>query len=328
MGIKKRAIILALSISILLMLAKFVAYFITHSNAVFSDAAESVVNVIASSFAFYSIYLTSRPKDENHPYGHGKIEFFSAFLEGVLVLIAGLVIIVKAVYNIIYPQEVSSLFLGTIIIAISGLVNFFVGLYLMKVGKQEKSITLKADGKHLLTDTYTSIAIVVGLLLIQFTNVLWFDSLCAGLVALYIVVTGYKLVRSSVAGLMDESDSSLVARVANTLQKNRQNAWIDVHNLRTQQYGPDLHIDCHVTLPYYLKLTEVHKQISDIDAVINKSDIGKAELFIHADPCLPQCCHYCHVENCPVRAEAFKKEIIWTAELIVKNNKHFSNELL
>ena len=309
------------------MLTKFVAYFITGSNAVFSDAAESVVNVIASSFAFYSVYLTSRPKDENHPYGHGKIEFFSAFLEGVLVLIAGLVIIVKAIYNIIYPQEVSSLFLGTVIIAISGMINLFVGLYLIKIGNKQKSITLKADGKHLLTDTYTSIAIVVGLLLILFTNILWFDSLCAGLVAFYIVFTGYKLIRTSVGGLMDESDSSLVATVARTLQTNRQDAWIDVHNLRTQQYGADLHIDCHVTLPYYFELTEVHKQISDIDALVNKSDIGKAELFIHADPCLPQCCHYCHLSDCPVRAEPFKKEIIWTPELIVKNNKHFANEL-
>lgn len=310
------------------MLAKFVAYFITDSNAIFSDAAESVVNVIASSFAFYSIYLTSRPKDENHPYGHGKVEFFSAFLEGVLVIIAGLLIIIKAGYNFVYPQLVSNLFLGTAIIAVSGLVNLMVGLYLIKVGTAEKSIALKADGKHLLIDTYTSVAIVIGLILIQITNILWLDSLSAALVAFYIMYSGYKIVRGSVAGLMDESDNKLVAKVAETLQNNRQNAWIDIHNLRTQQYGADLHIDCHLTLPYYYELTEVHKQISKVDELINGSDIGNAELFIHADPCLPQCCSYCMMKDCPVRAEAFQKEIIWTSELIVKNNKHFSNELL
>ncbi|WP_457268460.1 cation diffusion facilitator family transporter [Pedobacter sp. UYEF25] len=319
---------ISLALSIVLMLAKFAAYFITDSNAIFSDAAESVVNIVASGFAFYSIYLTSRPKDENHPYGHGKVEFFSSFLEGILVLIAGLVIIVKAGYNFIYPQTISQLYLGTLVIGITGLANLLMGLYLIKVGTVERSITLKSDGKHLLTDTYTSVAVVIGLLLVQFTGLIWLDSLCAGLVAFYIVYVGYKLIRSSVAGLMDESDGLLVSQLANTLQENRQNAWIDVHNLRTQRYGPDLHIDCHVTLPYYFELTQVHQQISDFDELINKSKIGRAELFIHADPCLPQCCHYCHLENCPVRSERFKEEIVWTPELIVKNYKHFTNELL
>ena len=328
MDVRKKAIVISLGLSIVLMLAKFAAYFITDSNAVFSDAAESVVNVIASGFAFYSIYLTSRPKDENHPYGHGKIEFFSSFLEGILVLIAGLVIIIKSGYNVIYPQMVSQLYIGTIIIAITGFANLLMGLHLIKIGTAEKSITLKSDGKHLLTDTYTSLAVVIGLLLVQFTGLIWLDSLCAGLLAFYIIYVGYKLIRSSVAGLMDESDVLLVSQLASTLQQNREIAWIDVHNLRTQQYGADLHIDCHLTLPYYFELTEVHKQISDFDNLINRSKIGKAELFIHADPCLPQCCHYCRLDNCPVRSEAFKNEIIWTPELIVKNNKHFSNELL
>lgn len=328
MEIKKRAILLSLIISICLLIAKFAAFFFTDSNAIFSDAAESVVNVIASSFAFYSIYLTNRPKDENHPYGHGKIEFFSAFLEGVLVILAAILIIVKSSYNIVYPQAISNLVLGTIIIAVSGFINLLVGLYLKKIGRQQNSITLLADGKHLLTDTYTSIAIVVGLVAVHITNIVWLDSLSAGLIALYIGFTGYKLVRTSVAGLMDESDAAIVAKLALLLQNSREDAWIDVHNLRTQQYGPNLHIDCHITLPYYLQLTEVHQEISEIDKLINNSSVGDAELFIHADPCLPQCCNYCRVKNCAVRAEPFQREIIWTPELIVKNNKHFSNELL
>lgn len=123
------------------MLAKFVAYFITGSNAILTDAAESIVNVIAGSFAFYSIYLSTQPRDENHPYGHGKVEFFSAFVEGILILIAGVVIIFKSSYNLIYPHVVGELLTGTLIIGITGLINLIVGLYLINVGKDEHSIT-------------------------------------------------------------------------------------------------------------------------------------------------------------------------------------------
>lgn len=123
---------------------------------------------------------------------------------------------------------------------------------------------------------------------------------------------------------MDESNLELVKEVVEALQKNRQPSWIDVHNLRAQQYGADLHIDCHVTLPYYFDLNAVHKEISDIDKMINQEVSHSTELFIHADPCLPACCHYCKMENCPVRAEAFKGEIKWDMENVTKNQKHFS----
>lgn len=328
MTIKKKAIVISLIVSVILMLAKFVAYFITDSNAILTDAAESIVNVIAGSFAFYSIYLSTQPRDENHPYGHGKVEFFSVFVEGILILLAGVIIIFKSSYNLIYPHEVGNLLVGAIIIGLTGLVNLTIGLYLINVGKKEHSITLQADGKHLLTDTYTSGAIVIGLILIQFTGLIWFDSLLSILVGFYIIYSGYTLTRGSIGGLMDESDFTLVEEIVNILQKNRHNPWIDVHNLRTQQYGPEFHIDCHVTLPYYFDLNKVHQEISQIDELINKNGARKAELFIHADPCLPKCCHYCHMTECPVRAEAFREEIIWTPEIVIKNKKHYENELL
>ncbi|UKT65317.1 cation diffusion facilitator family transporter [Pedobacter mucosus] len=328
MTVKKRAIIISLTVSVILMLAKFVAYFITESNAVLTDAAESIVNVIAGSFAFYSIYLSTQPRDENHPYGHGKVEFFSAFVEGILILLAGVIIIFKSSYNLVYPHQVGNLLAGTLIIGITGLVNMIVGLYLINVGKDEHSITLQADGKHLLTDTYTSAAIVLGLILLQVTGIVWFDSLLSVLVGFYIIYSGYTLTRGSVGGLMDESDFTLVEEVVEVLQNNRHNPWIDIHNLRTQQYGPEFHIDCHVTLPYYFDLNKVHQEISQIDELINKNGFRKAELFIHADPCLPKCCHYCHMAMCPVRAETFKGEIKWTPEIVIKNQKHFENELL
>lgn len=321
---KKKAILVSLCISVILMLAKFGAYFITHSNAILTDAAESIVNVLASSFAFYSIYLTTLPKDENHPYGHGKVEFFSAFVEGVLIAVAGLIIIFKSSYDLIVPREIHQLLDGAIIIGITGLINMFVGYYLINTGKKHRSLTLEADGKHLLTDAVTSAGLVLGILLIQVTRIYWLDSVISILLGCYIVYSGYKLTRKSVGGLMDESNVELVEKIVGILQHNRHDSWIDVHNLRAQQYGSDLHIDCHLTLPYYYDLNRVHTEISSIDHLINGNAERNTELFIHADPCLPECCNYCKLKDCPVRQEAFVAEIGWNIENATKNKKHFS----
>jgi len=307
----------------LLMLAKFTAYFITNSNAILTDAAESIVNVIASSFAFYSIYLTTMPKDQNHPYGHGKVEFFSAFVEGVLIAIAGIIIIGKASYNLVYPSVIKQLFEGALIIAGTGLINMLVGYYLINTGKKHHSMTLEADGKHLMVDAITSGGLVIGVLLIYFTEIYWLDSFISILLGIYIVYNGYRLTRRSVGGLMDESNTDLVKAIVGILQDNRRDTWIDVHNLRAQQYGADLHIDCHFTFPYYYDLNQVHKEISAIDKLINTKKERAVELFIHADPCLPECCHYCKMKDCPVRKANFSGEIQWTIENATKNKKHF-----
>jgi len=320
---KKKAILVSLCISIVLMLAKFGAYFLTHSNAILTDAAESIVNVLASGFAFYSIYLATLPKDENHPYGHGKVEFFSAFVEGALISIAGLIIIFKSSYDLIFPKEIFQLLEGAVIIGSTGVVNLIVGYYLIRTGKKHRSLTLEADGKHLLTDAVTSAGLVAGIILIKITQVFWLDSVISILLGIYIVYSGYKLTRTSVGGLMDESNIGLVKTIVDIMQENRQDAWIDVHNLRAQQYGSDLHIDCHITLPYYYDLNQVHTEISDIDKLINGSGEHDTELFIHADPCLPECCTYCRMKNCPVRQEAFHGEITWTVDNATKNKKHF-----
>lgn len=320
---KKKAILVSLCVSILLMLAKFAAYLLTHSNAVLTDAAESIVNVLASSFAFYSIYLTTRPKDKNHPYGHGKVEFFSAFLEGCLIGIAGIVIIFKSVYNLFFPIVITKLFEGAIIIGVTGVINLIVAFYLINTGKKHRSITLEADGKHLMSDAVTSTGLVIGMIIIYLSQLYWLDSVISILFGLYIMFTAYKLTRRSVGGLMDESNTELVKSIIDVLQEHREVPWIDVHNLRAQQYGADVHIDCHVTFPYYYDLNRVHREISEIDQLINAKVSHTSELFIHADPCLPACCNYCKVEPCPVRQEAFKAEIRWNLENVTKNQKHF-----
>jgi len=320
---QQRLILLSLMTGITLMLIKFVAYFLTDSNAIFTDAAESIVNVIASSFAFYSIYLSSRPKDENHPYGHGKVEFFSVFVEGGLIFIAGSIIVIKAGYNFFFPNELENLNEGIALIGVTAVINFTVGFYLMKRGKSIRSLTIEADGKHLQVDAYSSFGLIIGLYLIQLTNLPWIDILISFLLGSFILFNGYKLLRKSISGLMDESDLDVVEEVVNELNKARKHEWIDVHNLRVQRYGNELHIDCHVTLPNYYSLTEVHDRLSEFDSILNQGLQSPAEFFVHADPCMPECCHYCRVERCPIRSEAFRIEMEWTSENVTKNMKHF-----
>jgi cation diffusion facilitator family transporter len=306
--------------------AKFIAYSLTHSNAILTDALESIVNIMASSFAFYSIYLASMPKDENHPYGHGKVEFFSAFFEGALIFIAGLLIVGKAIYNLYYPAEIHQILDGMGILAITGVVNFVLGRYLIQKSKDFNSITLFADGKHLQTDAYSTLGLLVGLSLFYITKIVLIDTLLSLVLGLYILYSGYKLLRTSVGGLMDESDVEMVGTIIDILQENRRDAWIDVHNLRIQRYGNQLHVDCHVTLPNYFNLIQVHDEVSAIDTLVNQNTNIQTELFIHADPCIPQCCHYCRVKNCPIRSEDKIKDIEWNLMVVTNNKKHFVDE--
>jgi cation diffusion facilitator family transporter len=324
---QKKVILLSLVVGILLMLAKFTAYLITSSNSILTDAAESIVNILASLFAFYSIYIAAQPKDLNHPYGHGKVEFFSVFIEGALIIIAGVLISFKSVYNLFYPHEISELVIGTVIIGISGLINYALGYYLIDQSKKHNSLTLNADGKHLQTDSYTSAGLVIGLLLIYFTGLNYLDSILSISIGVFIINSGYKLVRKSVSGLMDESDFDTSDEIIAILNTHRKDSWIDMHNLRTQRYGPDIHIDCHITLPYYFDLNKVHEEVSEVDKLVNYKANSRTEFFIHADPCMPECCHYCRMLECSVRSEPKNMDIAWTIENVTKNEKHFTRDV-
>lgn len=319
---QKRIILISLVTGTVLMLAKFTAYFLTASIFVLTDAAESIVNVMASSFAFFSIYIAALPRDENHPYGHGKVEYFSVFIEGSLIGVAAITIIVKSVYSIFHPNNIHDLFTGAIIIGITGVINGALGYYMISKGKSLPSITIEADGRHLLADMVTSVGLVAGLLLINFTEIIWLDSALSILVGLYILFSSYKLVRRSVSGLMDEADFKIVKEVITVLNEKRRDSWIDIHNFRAQKYGNDLHIDCHLTLPNYFDLIRVHDEVKKVDKLINK-EVTKTELFIHTDPCVPQCCYYCSMPNCPIRSEPKREDIVWTMDKVIRNKKYF-----
>lgn len=314
---------ISLGLSIVLLILKFTAYFLTYSTAILSDAVESIVNVIASGFAFYSIYLANQPADQNHPYGHGKIEFLSAGFEGSMILSAGLVIIWQAILSFFEPKPLSNLDWGFVLVGVTALANAFVGRRLIRSGRQADSAALTADGKHLLTDTFSSVVVMVGVALVYLTGQQWIDSVLSLGLSLVIIYNGFTITRQSVARLMDEADVPTLHRVVTLLNVHKDRNWIDVHNLRVQKYGADLHIDCHLTLPYYWELKQVHDQVHHFEDTIKEGFQAEVEIFVHTDPCEKACCHYCRVANCPVRTSAFVQDVDWTPENLPLNQKHF-----
>ncbi len=310
-------------ISLLICAAKFFAFWITDSLVVLSDALESIINVAGSAFAWYSIYLSGKPRDREHPYGHGKIEFFSIGFEGALIFIAGLAILYESVYTFLHPAAVRDAGLGLWIITGAGLANFLLGYFLVQKGKQFNSVTLQGNGKHIMSDSYTSIGVLLALVLILLTGYQWIDPVASFVAGGIIIFTGFQLLRKAVGGLMDEADPSVVADIIRILNKNRRSSWVDVHNLRVQRYGNFYHVDCHVTLPFYYSLNQVHDEISAMDRLLNEQfEKGSIEFFIHTDPCLEMSCTHCLLNTCPERRRPFVQQLEWTHENLLPNRKH------
>jgi cation diffusion facilitator family transporter len=309
-------------LSVVLLIIKIVAYYLTHSLAVLTDALEGIVNIIAGFVGLYSLQLSAKPRDDDHPYGHGKIEFVSALLEGSLIIIAGLFIIYHAASGLLSPSIVHRLDIGTILIAITAAVNYFMGYRCVKIGTAHGSIALQASGRHLQSDAYTTFGIMLGIAVVYFTNLLWLDSVIAILFSLIIIWTGYKILRSSLAGILDESDQSLLIKLVDVLNKNRRKNWMDLHNLRIIKYGNVLHIDCHLTLPWYLNMHEAHLEIDDLTTLVRKNFGSSVEFFIHTDGCLEFSCRICSKDDCPVRQHQQEKKVEWTVENISSNTKH------
>ncbi|CAN5245894.1 cation diffusion facilitator family transporter [soil metagenome] len=322
--VAKRLIIISFLLSLVLVVIKFYAFYITSSNAILTDALESIINVFATGFAFYSIYLSTLPKDTNHPYGHGKIEFFSAGFEGALIILAGVFIIYQSILNLIEPEPLENLPVGIFIVAFAAIINGYLGYILHKSGTEMDSFTLIADGKHLITDAISSFILLFGIAIIHFTGYYILDSFISILFAFYILFNGYSLIRMSVAGLMDESNPQAMGKVVAILNANRKVNWIDVHNMRIQKYGPDIHIDCHLTLPFYYNLHKVHEELEELRKSLENNLDSNIEIFTHADPCIPgPCCNYCRVKGCAVRENPYKFDIDWNAENLAKDQKHY-----
>jgi len=310
------------ALSVLLLIAKTIAWYITGSVAILTDAFESIVNVVAGIIGVYSLYVSAKPRDQDHPYGHGKAEFISAAVEGTLISIAGLIIIYEAFNNLIHPHTIKKLDYGIVLVAVTGLINYFAGSVCIKTGTKNNSLALISTGKHLQTDTWSTMGIVVGLVLILITDLVWLDSAVAILFSIFIIFTGYKILRTSLAGIMDEADTTLLKKMVQTLNANRRENWIDLHNLRIIKYGSTIHLDCHLTVPWYLNVHEAHQEIDALSSLVQNEFGESVELFVHSDACMEFSCRICSKSDCTVRQHAFEKKVEWTMENISSNRKH------
>lgn len=316
--IKAQWIILV--VGILLFLIKIIAFIITDSVSILSDALESTINVITGFITLKSIQYAARPRDADHPYGHGKIELLTASIEGILILVAGIVIMIEAVSRLGNPPELPKMDIGILLIALTGLANYVLGRYSIKVGKSTHSIALKSGGKHLISDTYTTIALVGGLIIYYFSGLLWIDSALAIGFGGFILFTGSSVMRKTIQGLMDEADHEKLVELAQVLRTYRRHSWVNIHKLTYLKFGHIAHIDLHFTLPWYYNLVKVDEEVNQLKTILKErlteEDI---DISVQSEPCMESMCHQCQMD-CNVRKHPFLKNMDWTKAYITGTN--------
>lgn len=313
--IQRRRMALAassLAVGIGLMAVKFYAWWLTGSAAILSDALESIINVVAGGFALISVIMAARPPDATHPYGHGKIAFFSAGFEGALIIVAALGIFHTGILHLIEPRRIPNLNVGLLILLAAALVNLVMGLGLVRYGRKSDSLILEADGQHLLTDVVTSVGVLIGLVMVRLTGFLWLDGGIACLVGLNILRTGWRLVRQSFHGLMDAANPAVLEDLARLLIDNRRICWVDIHQLRAWKAGDHLHVDLHLVLPRDLQLEEAHRESKILENLIVDHYRGKASALIHIDPCIDDECPVCACQPCDTRNQNLQRQAEWT----------------
>src|SRR5262245_33616783 len=309
---------LSMVVAVVLLAAKFEAYRRTGSAAVLSDALESIVNVVAAAFGIGSILFAGRPADRNHPYGHGKIEYFSAAFEGGLIVFAAILIVYEALRSLVLGPELRALDLGLTIVLAAGVVNALLGLYLVRAGRRHASLTLVADGKHVLSDWWTSAGILVGLALVRLTGLQWLDPLVACLVAVQLFRTGYHLVREAARGLLDEEDPELLARLVAVLAQRIGGGIVHLHQLRARRAGRFHAVDAHLVVPEFWPGERAHALSDELGASVIRTLGVEGELVFHADPCRRAYCAACDLPDCPVRVEPFRGRPPLTLEEAVR----------
>jgi cation diffusion facilitator family transporter len=281
--LQRFAMRLSLVIGFLMFFAKIFAYMITGSAAILSDAAESVVHVVAVSFAAYSLSVSHRPPDRTHLYGHDKISFFSAGFEGAMIVIAALYIIYVSIQKWILGLELQNLGWGTLLIALAAVINGALGWYLLWVGKKKRSLILEANGRHVLTDCWTSAGVIIGLCLAMLTGWLQLDPLIAICVALNILWSGGKLMRQSIGGLMDEVDPMTGAQIRQLLNRMSVEFGVQYHGLRYRNAGNTLWVEFHLLFAKGTPLESAHKIATSIEEGIERELPSRTEVITHLE---------------------------------------------
>lgn len=297
------AVTVSFAAGLLLLGIKFTAYVLTGSTAIFADALEGIVNVAAAGFAMYALMLAHEPADADHPYGHGKVEFLAAGFEGGMILLAALLAIGKAIETFLQgvPLKTESLITGVSLMSFALLVNTFIGLFLIRTGQRQSSLTLEADGRHLITDAVTSLAALMALVIVRTTGWSYADPLAAVLVSLYIGWTGIGLVRRSTAGLMDEQDAADAAMLRRILdshvgERGAEPRICSYHKLRHRHSGRYHWVDFHMVVPAWWDIARGHRAASAIEYEIEQA-LGEGNATAHVEPCSEKGCSTCELHG-------------------------------
>ncbi|NDB30258.1 cation diffusion facilitator family transporter, partial [archaeon] len=248
--------------------------------------------------------------------------FVSSAFQGSLIIGVGCLIIYESVQSYYNPGTLHNLGNGFWILILIALINIGTALYVMRMGKKNKTTSLITSGKLFLIDFFTTFSVALGLLILMFTGIQKVDAIIAILLGAWVLYDGYKILRASLAGIMDEADMALLENVIAEINDNRNDHWVDLHNLRVIKYGPLLHIDCHLTMPWYLNVHEAHTMMDQFTDLVKSKFGDSVEFFIHIDGCMPFSCDICSIRQCEKRQAPFQKRLNWTMENVLANTKH------
>lgn len=294
---------ISFAVSIVVLGMKFFAYQLTGSTAVLSDATESIVNVVAALTSLFVMRAVAEPADEEHPYGHGKLEFFSAAFEGGLIAFAAIAIGFESIRVLIEGKTLNTPDVGMWVMGGAALVNLALALYLRTIGKKHQSIALQASSRHVLSDVWTTAGVLVGLGVVWVTGMMWLDPLIALVIAFHLGYEGYKIVRGSVGGLIDEADQASLSDLASAFQKNKEPWVIDIHQLRVIRSGKFHHVDTHLVVPEYWDVLKTHEKTIEFEKKVVETYPFDGEIAFHIDPCERKYCEICEMPDCPVRVK-------------------------
>jgi len=305
-SVRIRAVLVSVFAGAAILGIKYYAAYVSGSAALWSDAIESVVNVVAAVFAFGAILFAERPADRAHPYGHGKIEHFSAAFEGGLVALAAGVIVWEAagsLYKQIFlnVETIQDLGGGMVWSLVGGVSNGALGLYLLYIGKRHRSKTLEADGLHVLSDCLQTLGSIAALFLVKLTGLHWLDPLAAFALGLLLARTGYVLVRDSSRALLDIEDPGLLEKIVAAINRIRPKDIVSVHELRTLRFGRRVHIEIHIVVPSHYSLKTGHDLSEGFGDRLVEELGAEGEALTHLDPCRPRHCRACAFEPCQYR---------------------------
>ena len=309
---KKWIPIISLLIGVFLLAVKFYAYHVTNSQSIFSDALESIVNVVAGIITIVVIVVAARPADKDHPYGHGKLESMAATFEGGAITLAGILIIIQSIQIFFHGAVLAELDLGLYLTIGAGLVNGVLGLILKSSGKKNHSEAMISSGAHLIGDALTSIGVIIAIILVKITGKVWIDPFIASLFGGMLCFSGGKILWRSGNNLIDGHDHETLSNLASLFEKHYVSGIIDIHYTRVIRSGAFHHIDCHMVIPEFWSVAKAHEFSEKFEADLVKDYPIKAELHIHLDPCRAVYCENCDLKDCPIRKKEFIKRNSFT----------------